>query len=67
VSGPAGVAGLARGRPPALLAAWLLGGLALVLIVASVDLDSVRSGLAEAVGSALEPAHVSVWLVGGPG
>jgi hypothetical protein len=33
----------------------------------AVDLDAVRSGLEEAVGSALEPAHVSVWLVGGPG
>jgi hypothetical protein len=33
----------------------------------AVDLDAVRSGLEEAVGSALEPAHVSVWLVGRPG
>jgi hypothetical protein len=33
----------------------------------AVDLDSARSGLEEAVGSALEPAHVSVWLVGRPG
>jgi hypothetical protein len=31
----------------------------------AVDLDMVRSDLADAVGSALEPAHVSVWTAGG--
>jgi hypothetical protein len=45
VTGPAGVAGLARGRSPALLAAWLLGGLALALIVGSVVLTVITGSL----------------------
>jgi hypothetical protein len=31
----------------------------------AVDLDTVRDGLAGAVTTALQPAHVSVWLAGG--
>jgi hypothetical protein len=45
VTGPAGVAGVARGRSPALLAAWLLGGLALALIVGSVVLTVITGSL----------------------
>jgi len=33
----------------------------------AVDLDLVRAGLARTVHTALEPAHVSVWIQGGAG
>ena len=33
----------------------------------AVDLDSVRTDLASVVDQALEPAHVSLWVSGGPG
>jgi len=44
-AGVAGVAGVVRGRSPALLAAWLLGGLALALIVGSVVLTVITGSL----------------------
>ena len=59
MSGPAGVAGPARGRPAALLAAWLLGGLALALIVGSVVLTVITGSLtASSDGAVLALAFV---------
>jgi hypothetical protein len=54
-----GLAGVARGRSPALLAAWLLGGLALALIVAAVVLTVVTGSLtASSDGSVIALAFV---------
>ena len=59
MSGPAGVTGVARGRSPALLAAWLLGGLALALIVGSVVLTVITGSLtASSDGAVLALAFV---------
>jgi hypothetical protein len=33
----------------------------------AVDLDTIQADLTVAVAGSLEPAHVSVWLAGGPG
>ena len=61
MSGPPGVAGVARGRSRALLAAWLLGGLALALIVASVVLTVITGNLsASSDGAVLALAFVFV-------
>ena len=54
-----GLAGVARGRSPALLAAWLLGGLALALIVAAVVLTVITGSLtASSDGSVIALAFV---------
>jgi hypothetical protein len=71
------VPALRRARLVRPATAGLIAGLLLVLVIrtvaafagrlqGAVDLDSVRTDLTAAVTGSLEPAHLSVWLSGGP-